>query len=180
MRYNAVLNRLEYQSGHAIVWRDAVCNWFLQTSGIADAKGRVGHHPDRIEAEAMQLKGYAVMQITPWENASGGKGIECRKTSACSASFRFNRGPGTYEMDVQYFDQRNGQSKFNVLVGGRRVDEWVANDNLPATKPGGDASTRRRISGLKLHPGDEIRIEGTADGEEYAPLDYVELKAATQ
>ena len=28
-RYNAVLTRLTYQAGHAIVWRDAICSWFL-------------------------------------------------------------------------------------------------------------------------------------------------------
>ena len=50
--YTDVLARLEYQAGHAIVWRDAICNWFFRTSGIPDAKGRVGNHPDRIEAEA--------------------------------------------------------------------------------------------------------------------------------
>jgi alpha-glucuronidase len=42
-RYEDVLKRLEYQSGHAIVWRDAVVNWFFKKSGIPDAKGRVGH-----------------------------------------------------------------------------------------------------------------------------------------
>ncbi len=177
--YKDVLTRLEYQAGHAIVWRDAICNWFLRTSGIPDAKGRVGNHPDRIEAEAMQLKGYAAMDVTPWENASGGKGIECVKASACTASFRFDRAAGTYEMDVQYFDQNNGESKFRIFVGDRQVDEWIANDRLPATKPGGDSSTRRRIAGLALRPGDEIRIEGIPDGEEHAPLDYVELHAST-
>jgi alpha-glucuronidase len=42
-RYNAILDRLEYQAGHAIVWRDTVVNWFFKASGIPDAKGRVGH-----------------------------------------------------------------------------------------------------------------------------------------
>jgi alpha-glucuronidase len=46
---------------------------------------------------------------------------------------------------------------------------------LPATKPGGDSSTRRRILGLALRPGDTIRIEGVPDGEEHAALDYIEL-----
>jgi alpha-glucuronidase len=41
-RYNDVLKRLEYQAGHAIVWRDTVVNWFFTNSGIADAKGRIG------------------------------------------------------------------------------------------------------------------------------------------
>ncbi len=42
-RYSDVLTRLEYQAGHAIVWRDTVVNWFFKTSGIMDAKGRMGH-----------------------------------------------------------------------------------------------------------------------------------------
>src|SRR4029077_12787711 len=64
-RYQAVLDRLEYQSGHAIVWRDAVCNWFMRVSGITDTAGRVGHYPARVEAEAMQLNAYAPLDITP-------------------------------------------------------------------------------------------------------------------
>jgi alpha-glucuronidase len=178
--YQAVLARLEYQAGHAIVWRDAICNWFLRTSEIADEKARVGNHPDRIEAETMELEIYTTMTVTPWENASGGKGIECVKAPVCIASFRFDRVPGIYEMDVQYFDQNNGESTFRVLVNNRQVEEWIANDNLPATKPGGDSSTRRRISGLALRPGDEIRIEGIPDGKEYAPLDYIELHPSTK
>ena len=177
-RYAAVLARLEYQAGHAIVWRDAICNWFFRTSGIADEKGRVGNHPDRVEAEAMQLQGFVPIDVEPWENASGGKAIECMTASGCTATFRFDRAPGQYEIDVQYFDQNNGASKFRVWVGDKKVDEWIANDHLPATKPGGDSSTRRRIPALTLHPGDEIRIEGVPDGEEHAPLDYIELHGA--
>src|SRR5579864_55228 len=52
-RYREVLAQLEYQSGQAVVWRDAVTNWFQKESGIADAKGRVGNYPGRFEAEAM-------------------------------------------------------------------------------------------------------------------------------
>ena len=178
--YSEVLARLEYQAGHAIVWRDAICNWFLRTSGIPDAQGRVGNHPRRIEAEAMSLKGYTAMDVIPWENASGGKGIECVQASSCTATLVFDWAAGTYEMDVQYFDQSNGESKFRIFVSNRQVDEWVASDRLPATKPGGDSSTRRRIPGLALRPGDEIRIEGIPDSQERAPLDYVELHASTE
>jgi alpha-glucuronidase len=177
-RYAAVLARLEYQAGHAIVWRDAICNWFLRISGIPDAHGRVGHHPDRIEAEDMQLQGYVPFEVTPWETASGGKAIECAgQAQHCEAMFRFDRAAGWYELHVEYFDQNNGESKFRLFVGDQEVDEWVANDHLPATKPGGDSSTRRRISGLALRPGDKIRIEGFPDGEEHAPLDYIEILA---
>ena len=174
-QYAAVLSRLQYQAGHAIVWRDAICESFLRTSGIPDANGRVGHHPDRIEAETMQLKGYTSIDIIPWENGSGGKGIECATASGCAATFRFDRTAGWYEMDLQYFDQNNGESKFRVFIGKQEVDRWIADDHLPTSKPGGDSSTRRRISGLALRPGDDIRIEGVPDGGEHAVLDYVEL-----
>ena len=175
-RYAEVLKRLEYQAAHAIVWRDAVCNWFFQTSGIPDKQGRVGHYPGRIEAEAMQLDGYVPFEVVPRETASGGKAIECAPPAQkCIASFSFKGEAGQYELDVEYFDQNSGKSKFRVLVGDRVVDEWVADDHLPATKPNGDSSTRRRIAGLTLRPGDTIRIEGVPDGEEHAAVDYVEI-----
>ena len=174
-RYAEVLARLEYQAGHAIVWRDAVCNWFFRASGIADEQRRVGNYPDRIEAESMQLGGYAPVDVVPWENASGGKAIECLRPEGCTASFRFARDGGWYELDVEYFDLKNGASNFRVFVGEQLVAEWLADDTLPASKIGGDSSTRRRIRGLALRPGDEIRLVGIPDGEEHAPLDYVEI-----
>jgi alpha-glucuronidase len=60
-------------------------------------------------------------------------------------------------------------------VNDQTVDEWIADDHLPALKPNADSSTRHRITHLALRPGDEIRIEGTPDGQEFAPLDYVEI-----
>ena len=174
-RYEDVLARLEYQAGHAIVWRDAICNYFLRESGIADAKGRAGHFPNRIEAEEMQLQEYVPVDVTPWENASGGKAIECTQPKGCSATFAFNRDAGRYSVDIVYFDQKSGDSKFRVFIGDQLVDHWVADDQLPSAKIAGDSSKRRRIDGLELHPGEQIRIEGIPDRDEHAALDYVEL-----
>ncbi len=175
-RYAATLARLEYQSGHAIVWRDAICEYFLRLSGIPDGKGRVGHHAARIEAESMQLTGYTPVAVTPWENASGGKAIECASPQeTCSAATVFKGPSGVYDLDVQYFDQNNGESKFRVFINDKLIDEWIANLQLPAIKIGGDSSTRRRIPRVSLHLGDAIRIAGTPDKDERAALDYVEI-----
>ena len=95
----------------------------------------------------------------------------------CLSAFRFDRPAGWYDLNVQYFDQNDGQSKFRIFIGEKQVDEWIADDNLPATKPGGDSSTRRRVTGLALRPGDEIRIEGIPDGSEQAALDCIEIQA---
>ena len=174
-RYDDVLQRLEYQAGHAIVWRDAICNYFLRLSGIADDKGRAGNFPNRVEAESMELIGYIPVEVSPSENASGGKAIECRDDKTCTASFRFSGTSGKREIDVEYFDSNNGAARFRVLVNGGKVDEWLADRRLPSKEIGGDSSTRRRIHDVPLRPGDEIRIEGIPDGKERAGLDYVEI-----
>ena len=76
--YADVLPRLEYQAGHAIVWRDAVVQYFLRLSGIPDEKGRAGHYLGRLEAEDARLTGYKVVDITPWEDASAGRAVVCQ------------------------------------------------------------------------------------------------------
>jgi alpha-glucuronidase len=181
-RYASVFTRLEYQSGHAVVWRDAICDYFLRLSGIADKENRVGHYPGRIEAESMQLTGYTAIAVTPWENASGGKAIECTspQLQTCSAKFEFRGITGQHEIDVQYFDTNNGEAKYRLYVGNKLVDEWTADDHLPTTKIGGDSSTRRRIPKISLQHGDEIRIEGFPDRDEHAALDYVEITPRIQ
>jgi alpha-glucuronidase len=173
-RYHAVLDRLEYQAGHAIVWRDAICNWFLKVSGIPDAQGRAGNHPDRIEAESMTLDGYVVEPVTPWETASGGKAIGCPQ-QACSATFRWEGIPGWYRIAVQYFDERDGVSSYRLSVAGQLIDEWLANDNLPSDTPNGHTSTRRTVTGVALRPGDDIRIEATTGAKDRADIDYLEI-----
>ncbi len=44
-RYNDILARFEFQAAEADKWRDVICDWIYQLSGIADKKGRVGKMP---------------------------------------------------------------------------------------------------------------------------------------
>lgn len=180
-RYFAVLAQLQYQAGHAIVWRDAINDWFHKLSGISDDKGRVGRHPGRVEAESMTLKGYTPVDVTPWETASGGKAVVCRKgAQSCSAETKFEGTAGWYEIDTEYFDQSNGVSKYQLFVNDQAVDEWSGDLALPAKEPNGDSSTRHRTKGMALRSGDVIRIEGIPDGAERAPLDYIEIRSMSQ
>jgi len=174
-RYEEILKQLEYQAGQAEVWRDAVTSWFQRESGIADEQGRVGHYPGRVEAESMKLDGYQVQDVTPWEDASGGKAIVCA-AARCEAKFSYEGAPGWHTINVRYFDQNNGVSHFRVFVGAQLIDEWAADDNLPTRKIDSTSSSRRVIHGIALRPGDEIRIEGVPGGGEPAALDYVEIQ----
>ena len=177
-RYDEVLKRQTYQAGHAIVWRDAVVDWFNKESGIRDAQGRVRHDDNRAEAEAMQLSGYAPVDVTPWETASSGRAIACEQANACAATYTFNREAGKYNIAVQYFDLNNGASRFELFVNDRQIDSWKADDHLPSNKMNGHTSTRRTAEGIELKPGDVVKIIGHPDGGEPAPLDYIELTLA--
>ncbi len=175
-RYTAILKHLDYQAGQARVWRDAVTGWYHRTSGIADAKGRVGNYPGRVEAESMQLTGYTARDVRPWEAASGGKAIEC-ESARCAAAYIHTGGAGWYTIHVRYFDTNNGVSRFRLSVAGQMIDEWDAPDHVPTRRVDGSSSARRTIQGVALRKGDEIRIEGIPDGGETAALDYIEIQS---
>ena len=96
--YTEVLKRLQFQAGHAIVWRDAVTQWFTKMSGIPDAKGRVGHYRrayrGRIDAVGRL---YVPVEVTPWETASGGKAVICN-LQECSAQTTWDKPDGWYDI----------------------------------------------------------------------------------
>ncbi len=181
--FRDVRARLEYQAGHAIVWRDAITQYFLKLSGIPDSTDRAGHYPDRLEAEDARLDGYKVIDVTPWEDASRGKAVTCGEGSAqhgCTAEWTYTGPAGRYNIAIQYFDLQGGAAQFTLEVGGQPVAAWVADANLPSKRPNGDNSTRYTAPCVQLKPGEVIRVEGTPDKDDPAALDYIEtLPAAT-
>jgi alpha-glucuronidase len=175
--YNDVRARLEYQAGHAIVWRDAIVQYFLKRSGIPDDLGRAGHFPGRLEAEDARLTGYKVVNVTPWEDASGGKAASCPLpapatspvpsntqqpnpaipdhsivemppgTSACSAEWTYSGPAGRFDIAVQYFDLQPGTAHFTLSVNSQQLVSFAANDTLPSRRLNGDNSTRFTFRG---------------------------------
>ena len=177
--YQDVRARLEYQAGHAIVWRDAVVQYFLKLSGIPDENGRAGHYPGRLEAEDAKLTGYKVVDVTPWEDASAGKAVSCDQPS-CTAEWTFSGTPGHYNIAIQYFDLPGGTARFTLSVNNQPAATWAADANLPSTRPNGDNSTRKTIYTIVLSAGDKITIEGTPDAQDPAALDYIELSESPE
>jgi alpha-glucuronidase len=176
--YSSVLARLEYQAGHAIVWRDAVVQYFLRLSGIPDEKGRAGHDPGRLEAEDARLTGYKVVEVTPWEDASGGKAVSCAEAT-CTAQWTYHGATGRFDIAAQYFDLQGGVARFTLAVNGKPAEAWSADDTLPSRHPNGDNSTRHLVHGIDLVVGDTIRIEAIPDHADPAALDYIEVLSAT-
>jgi alpha-glucuronidase len=191
--YEQMRDRLKYQAGHAIVWRDAIVQYFLKLSGIPDEKGRAGHHPGRLEAEDARLTGYKVIDVNPWEDASGGKAVSCDEPQIfkvgteqkpfCKAEWNWTGAKGLYDIAVQYFDLQPGMAEFFLEQNGAiRLGPmgllWAADATLPSTRPGGDNSTRHLIRSVWLNSGDVIGIRGIPDGSDHAALDYIEVTPA--
>jgi alpha-glucuronidase len=207
-RFAQVDSLFVFQAGHAIVWRDAIDDWFHRISGIDDTAGRVGHHPNRIEAEAMTASGYASLNVTPWETASGGKAVGCHTASGCTLTTTLHQ-QGSYDIAVQYFDTWKGASRFELLLNGASVASWQADDQLPPAQfdanPDGQTSTRFTARHVAIKPGDTLTLRGipdlreelnpkapqaadpgaldprsrqVRDYREYAVVDYVELNSA--
>ncbi len=175
-RYQKTLTMLEYQAAHADVWRDAVDQWFQKMSGSDDKLGRVGHDPDRIEAESMDATGYKTTDMTPYfENASGGKFAACSDAAGCTLKTALDKPTGTYSIGVQYFDTVSGASSFDLMLDGKSIGQWKADETWPGRRPDADNSTRFTVSGVHLKPGDTLEIHGTPNGNEQAPVDYIEI-----
>jgi len=174
-RYLAVLAKLDYQAGHAIVWRDAVNSWFLWLSGIPDANGRAGRFPGRVEAESMTLERYSPAAVIPWETASAGQAVTCAVGGNCGARHRYRGEAGTFDVVVQYFDENDGAAKFTLSVGERQVDTWTADAQFGSASPNGHTATRRIVRGVRLVSGDDIRVDVTPSGTDTGALDYIEI-----
>ena len=176
--YEDVRARLEYQAGYAIVWRDAINQYFLKQSGIADEKGRAGKFPGRLEAEDARLTGYQIVDVSPWEDASRGKAVSCDKAvspNGCSAQWTYEGAAGRFSIATQYFDLQGGAAKFTLEVNGKSVASWSAEGTFPSRHPHGDNSTLYTAREVELKPGDVLRVTGIPDGPDTAALDYIEI-----
>ncbi|KAF1992820.1 glycoside hydrolase family 67 protein [Amniculicola lignicola CBS 123094] len=178
-RFEHVLFRLIYQSGHALVWRDAINQFYYNLSSIPDEAKRVGNHPYRIEAEKMTLSGYKPVAVTPFHTASGYTAVvTTSNTMAGSVSTNITFASGVYDLAVNYYDLYEGKAQYAMSINNRTVGTWTGDleDKLGheiSRFLDGHTATRITFRGIKVNKGDVLRIVGTPNGIELAPLDYV-------
>lgn len=182
-RFNHQLFRQTYQAGHSLVWRDAINDFYWNLSGIPDEAKRVGNHPYRIEAENMELDGYMPVPVTPFETASPPNYtaiVTSSNTTAGTASTTLQFPSGTYDLAVNYYDLYFGIAHFDISINGNTVAQFDGDDehhlgNTPSTMLDGHSASRRTFQGIKIKKGDVLKITGTPNGIEHAPLDYISL-----
>jgi alpha-glucuronidase len=127
----------------------------------------------------MAADGYTAVEVKPWEAASNGKAVECNRVAPCALTAKLNRPAGSYSIAVQYFDLRTGASRYDLLLNGHPIAHWIADATLPPAvvdkQLDGSTSTRFTVRDVILKPGDTLVLRGNPDGEEPAPVDYIEI-----
>ncbi|KAJ5610660.1 hypothetical protein N7510_007379 [Penicillium lagena] len=180
-RFKQTAFKLQYQAGHALVWRDSVNNFYFAKSKIPDEKNRVGNHIWRIEAEDMQLTGYKTVSVTPAEAASCGKAVITESnTEPGTAQKELSFPTGIYDIAVNYYDHLGGRSKYEIFLNKGSIGTWTGDleDKLGhdfSEYLDGHSATRITFRGIKVQSGDILKIVGQPDGTELAPLDYVSV-----
>ncbi|KAH7165002.1 alpha-glucuronidase precursor [Fusarium sp. MPI-SDFR-AT-0072] len=178
-RFNSVLFQLTFQAGHSIVWRDSIVDYYHNLTGIPDEAGRAGHHPWRIEAEAMSYSGYKAAVLDPIESASNATALETiGNSTVATASTKLDFKPGRYDIAVVYFDILGGTSQWEAYLNGKSLGKWVGNlestlSRAATTEPDGGSKARITFPNVKIAKGDIFKVVGKADRAELAPLDFV-------
>jgi len=123
--------------------------------------------PVVLEAEAMTLTTYVVDPADPTI-------IRLPDMSVSgTASATFDGAAGTYQLTVHTVAEWDGAPTLTVRVAGAQV----AMETYPLTDMAAMTNEPRTIGPVEvtLSPGDEILLEGMADGDAWARVDRVEL-----
>ncbi|GAB7365774.1 hypothetical protein MBLNU230_g7109t1 [Neophaeotheca triangularis] len=184
-RFEAMMYTQVYQAGHAIVWRDAINNYYHNLSGIDDEAGRVGNHVYRIEAESMELEGYELYDVAPFEAASGPSSgyraiVTSSNTTAGTATTVPDVEDGIYDVAVNYYDLYGGEARWEVFLSDKKIGEVLGNagdylGHQPSIYLDGHSAIRKTFGGVAVARGEVLRIVGHPDGNEQAPVDYVSV-----
>ena len=106
-----------------------------------------------------------------------GRGLQSHR--ACTLTTKLDKPEGIYNIAVQYFDIHPGTAHYKLLLNGKPIADWVADNIVPPAvsdkKLDGHTSTRFTVRGVRIAPGDTLMLSGVANGAEPAPVDYIEI-----
>ena len=130
----------------------------------------------RFEAEALTLSGYRIESSSD-ADASSGKFIATRHYSGATGNAygKFAGEPGTYRVEVGYYDENDGKSPASVTVAGNKM-QFTFDQNLGSSLPAPNTHTTKVThDSITLKNGDSFSLYGKANGGEYARFDYIDF-----
>lgn len=127
----------------------------------------------------MELDGYRVTEVTPFEVASGLRIVQTVDNStAARVRTQLHFPDGVYDVAVAYYDLYEGQARYELFINDRSLGAWVGDleNRLGYTLTrgiDGHSATRITFRDVDIRKGDVVRIETQPNGRETAPLDYI-------
>lgn len=121
--------------------------------------GKTGFKPVQgMEAENMTLSGYTKDTY---------KNEQCVQTSATgTATAPFTQPSGTYDVVICYADEKNGQGTIGLSVAGRQAGSVKLSEDVGVWR-------WKKLPGIRIKKGDEIKVTGQANGSEAARIDFI-------
>ncbi len=124
----------------------------------------------------MTLDGYRITAVDPWITASNSSAIVTASNSTAGTAIGAAERPlGQVRHRDQLLRPGGGRSRWNVFVNDREVGNWTGNmedvlGHAASTKLDGGSAVRVTLPPVQLEPGDTLKVVGTPDGKEPAPL----------
>jgi alpha-glucuronidase len=116
---------------------------------------------------------------TPFETASNYTAIiTSSDTTTGNATKKLEYASVIYDLAVNYYHLIGGRAHWEAFLNDRSVGKWIGNheDTLGhavSINLNGHTASRTTFNRVKIEKGDVLKIVGTPDGTEMAPLDYV-------
>ena len=127
--------------------------------------------PVRVEAEAMDLQGFQVLNNG---HGSNDQLIQATGSGPHVAGFGFSGATGLYNIKMGYFDESDGQSQLSLLLDGEVVDSFIWDADAGASIVNETSYAEREITGLAIEAGDRLEFSGMPDGGEPLRIDFLE------
>ena len=98
---------------------------------------------------------------------------ESRQAASARCSIELYAPSGRYDIEVRYFDAKEGRCELSLFVGGvQQGESWTASSHS------GNWQTQT-IANVAVNAGDEIMVKVQAEGKQTGGLDYVQLNKTT-
>ena len=129
----------------------------------------------------MELDGYKSYRVSPFEAASR---FHCIVTADNStqgtASTTLDVESGKYNLAVNYYDMALGNSTWELFINDDLVGKWKGDleyilGRAPSPYIDGHTASRITFESVQIEKGSALRIVGTPDGLEPAPIDYISI-----
>lgn len=119
-----------------------------------------------IQSEDMQRSGFRRETIPEF-----GEVVSLRHAQKGTLETIFKGKSGHYNLIVNTFDEDDGESQLTVRKNNSRIDRWRLDEDLNDGFATDRSKVQRVIKRVYLRHGDEIKIEGERDGQEFVRIE---------